>query len=134
MFGPAHHMFECSIVLKKRWHKCVVVGRGIILLGIACLRAPASLIYHSLNKNVKALIYTEFSRNFCYQSPCESRIPSVIAHLSIFAFDSRHFNPLYRLACVNSFSWLDCLVVLLSDILGIHIWFILWESPSWSKQ
>lgn len=104
IFSPSHHMSECSFVLKQnRWQKCVVVGSSIILLGTACIRATAPVISDSLNKNIGAFISTEFNRNVVSRVQ-ESRIPSVIVQLSIFDFDSRYFNSVYRLAYVNSFS------------------------------
>lgn len=92
----------------------------------AYFRAAAPVIYHRLNNDAGGFTSTEANRSFV-TSVHEAKIPPVIAQLSIFAFDSRFSKPMYRLACVNTFSRLDCLVVSLHDILDTHIWFIMWE-------
>lgn len=122
MLTPAHHMSERSTVLKqKRWQKCVVMWSSIIFWGTALLRAATPVIYHSINNDAGMFISTEFKKKKIVTSVHEAKIPPIIAHLNVFAFDSRFSKPVYRSACVNIFSCLDCLVVSLCDILDVHI-------------
>ena len=121
MLSPAHHMSEHSSVLKqKRWQKHVVTWSSIILLGTARLRAAAPVIYHSVNSDAGAFMSTEVNRNFA-TNVHEAKIPSVIAEMNIFAFDSGFSKLVYSSACVNTFSCLDCIVISLHDVLDTHI-------------